>query len=302
MKSNSFPLATPRVGAIQIILDKLQAYWILLKDLQTGLLLVTAIAGYVTACCINLQGDSILSLLGTLFLTVGGSTVFNMAFDRDIDAKMRRTANRPIPAGRVTPKEAWILGSLMIAGGLLWSIMMSPLYAAVVASGVFLDVVVYTIWLKRRTPFGIILGGLSGGMPALAGRALALGQMDMLGFLLALGILLWIPTHIMTFSIKYQADYANAGVPTFPSRYGVPCTRWIIAASTLMGVGVMSTFGWLMHLSFPSLQILYGLGLSLMILVSLSMLKPSKKLNFVLYKGASIYMLFSMLIFIAGGI
>jgi protoheme IX farnesyltransferase len=302
MKSNSLPLATPRVVPIQNALSKLQSYWKLLKDLQTGLLLVTAVAGYMSACCINLVGGSLVSLLGTLFLTIGGSTVLNMSFDRDIDAKMNRTANRPIPVGRVTPREAWILGSLMISGGLLWSTMMSLLYAAVIASGVFLDVVIYTIWLKRRTPFAIIFGGLSGGMPALAGRTLALGHLDILGILLAIGILLWIPTHIMTFSIKYQADYANASVPTFPSRYGVPCTRWIIAASTLMGVGVLSIFGGLMHLYFTSLLILYGLGMSLMVLVILSIVKPSKKLNFVLYKGASLYMLFSMLLIIAGGI
>jgi heme o synthase len=302
MKSNSLPLAQTRTGSIQQILGKLQAYWLLLKELQTGLLLVTAVTGYLTACCTDLNGSSLVSLLGTLFLTIGGSTVLNMAFDQDIDAKMTRTANRPIPIGRVTPREAWILGSLMIVSGLFWAVVMNPLYAAIVASGVILDVVVYTIWLKRLTPYAIILGGLSGGMPALAGRALALGHLDSLGFLLMLGILLWIPTHIMTFSIKYQADYALAGVPTFQSRYGVSITRWLIAGSTLLAVTAMATFGWLLHLPFPSLLMLFGLGLSLMILVLLSLVKPSNKLNFALYKGASIYMLFSMLLIIASGI
>jgi protoheme IX farnesyltransferase len=224
-----------------------------------------------------------------------------MAYDRDIDAKMSRTASRPLPAGRIRPMEAWIMGGVMIGLGLLWAFLMNELYATVVASGVFLDVLVYTVWLKRRTPFAIILGGLSGGMPALAGRTLALGQVDLLGVLLALAILLWIPTHIMTFSIKYQGEYATAGVPTFPSQFGVRITRWIIAASTLLAVLVMGTFGWLLHLPDLTLAFLFSLGICLMILVVLSLIKPSRKLNFILYKGASIYMLFSMMLVIAGG-
>jgi hypothetical protein len=94
---------------------------------------------------------------------------------------------------------------------------------------VVLDVLVYTIWLKRRTPYSILFGGISGGMPILAGRVLATGQLDAIGVLLAAAILLWIPTHIMTFHIKYQQDYASAGVPTFPSVHGISVTRTLIA-------------------------------------------------------------------------
>ena len=110
-----------------------------------------------------------------------------------------------------------------------WAVLLSPLYGLVVFAGLFFDVVVYTIWLKRRTPYSIIIGGLSGGMPVLAGRALAVGQIDAVGMLLALAVLFWIPTHIMTFSIRHKEDYASAGVPTFPSAYGVAATRTIIA-------------------------------------------------------------------------
>ena len=301
MKSDSYSYPITNPGVIEKVLGKIHAYWMLTKDLQTGLLLVTAIAGYVSACCSVLVNSSLIGLIGTLFLTVGGSTVLNMAYDRDIDAKMSRTASRPLPAGRIRPMEAWIMGGVMIGLGLLWAFLMNELYATVVASGVFLDVLVYTVWLKRRTPFAIILGGLSGGMPALAGMTLALGQVDLLGVLLALAILLWIPTHIMTFSIKYQGEYATAGVPTFPSQFGVRITRWIIAASTLLAVLVMGTFGWLLHLPDLTLAFLFSLGICLMILVVLSLIKPSRKLNFILYKGASIYMLFSMMLVIAGG-
>ena len=293
--------ALPRPTDLRQVLQRLGDYWALIKSLQTGLLLATAVAGYVSGCCLNTSAGSLAMLLGSLFLAVSGSTVLNMAFDRDIDAKMHRTACRPLPAGRLSAVEAWALGALLTASGLLWAAVVDSRYAAVVAGGVVLDVLVYTVWLKRRTPFAIILGGLSGGMPALAGRTLALGQVDLLGVLLALAILLWIPTHIMTFSIKYQGEYATAGVPTFPSQFGVRITRWIIAASTLLAVLVMGTFGWLLHLPDLTLAFLFSLGICLMILVVLSLIKPSRKLNFILYKGASIYMLFSMMLVIAGG-
>lgn len=301
MKSSTLLLSTAPSRSLHKLLDKLRACWLLIKDLQTGLLMVTAVAGFTTACCSNLAGGSLLGLLGSLFLTIGGSTVLNMVIDRDIDAKMSRTAHRPLPTGRIQPWEAWLLGSVMILSGLFWALWMYWLFALVVAAGIFLDVVVYTLWLKRRTPFSILLGGLSGGMPILAGRTLALGQLDALGFLLAIGILLWIPTHIMTFSIKYQAEYSSAGVPTFPGRFGVQTTRWIIAASTLLAVGAMATSGWLIALPQLTFWLLLGLGGCLMVLVILGMVRPSKRLNFALYKGASIYMLFTMFMIIAGG-
>ena len=83
----------------------------------------------------------------------------------------------------------------------------------------------YTVWLKRRTPYSIIIGGLAGGMPVLAGRVLATGQIDLVGVMLALGVLLWIPTHIMTFAMRHFDDYQAAHVPTFPAPYGFHATR-----------------------------------------------------------------------------
>ena len=117
---------------------------------------------------------------------------------------------------------------------------MSPVYGDVVFAGLFFDVVVYTTWLKRRTPYSIIIGGLSGGMPALAGRALGVGGIDGVGILLALAVLFWIPTHIMTFSIRHADDYRRAGVPTFPARYGVGITHVLIALSSIAAALTMS--------------------------------------------------------------
>ena len=302
MTSTTLSQSRTASQALKHILLRVRAYWTLIKDLQTGLLLVTAAAGYLSGCCLNLQAGSMAALMGSLFLAVSGSTVRNMVFDRDLDARMERTARRPLPAGVISPWEAWLLGGLLTVGGLSWSFSLDPFYGCVVAGGVVLDVLVYTIWLKRRTPYSILFGGISGGMPILAGRVLATGQLDAIGVLLAAAILLWIPTHIMTFHIKYQQDYASAGVPTFPSVHGISVTRTLIAVSTIGTVVVLVAAGHLLSMSIPALIALGFVGLLLVGLVAANLVRPTQFLNFVLYKGASIYMLLAMMVFILGGI
>lgn len=283
------------------ILERLSDYVQLVKSLQTGLLLVTAAAGYVSGCCLNVTAGSLAALVGSLFLAVSGSTVLNMVYDRDIDALMRRTARRPLPSGALNAREAGTLGMLLVASGLVWSFWMDARYAAVVFLGIFFDLVIYTMLLKRRTPYSILIGGLAGGIPALAGRVLAVGRVDAIGLLLAAGVLLWIPTHILTFSMKYREDYARANLPTFPAEYGGPVTRRIIAGSTLLAVLVLFTAGRLIGLSSGFLAALGGLGSGLMVLVLGSLIIPGQRINSVLYKGASIYMLVAMLLVISGG-
>ena len=300
MSTTTLNLNRPAVS-LRFLLARLKCYHKMIKSLQTGLLLVTAAAGYVSGCCLNLSAGSMIEMLGSLFLAVSGSTVINMVFDRDIDARMGRTARRPLPTGEVGVTEGWALGLLLTAAGLVWAAAVDPRYAGVVLAGVLLDVVVYTMLLKRRTPYSILIGGLSGGMPALAGRVLAVGQVDAAGLLLALGVLLWIPTHIMTFNIKYQVDYARAGVPTFPAAYGVPVTRRVIGASTFLSVTTFFATGYLIGLPAALLAGLGYLGLLLSGLMVWGAVRPSQRLNFILYKGASIYMLASMLLLIAGG-
>lgn len=283
------------------ILNRLNDYFQLVKSLQTGLLLVTAVAGYISGCCLNITAGSLAALVGSLFLAVSGSTVLNMVYDRDIDACMRRTARRPLPTGSVNVLEAGALGILLSASGLIWSFWMDTRYGMVVFLGVFFDVVIYTMLLKRRTPYSILIGGLAGGMPALAGRVLATGRVDAIGLLLAAGVLLWIPTHILTFSIKYREDYARANLPTFPAKYGIPLTKRVIAGSTLLAVLVLFTAGRLIGLSSGFLTAFGGLGVCLMLLVLFSLITSDPRIHFVLYKGASLYMLLSMLLVISGG-
>ncbi|MGC9358440.1 MAG: protoheme IX farnesyltransferase, partial [Anaerolineae bacterium] len=234
------------------------------------------------------------------FLAVGGSTVLNMVVDRDIDAQMKRTCGRPLPSGAVTAVEGLTLGLGMALVGTLWAGHTDPLYGAIIAAGVFFDVIVYTLWLKRRSPWSILWGGVAGGMPILAGRVLATGSIDVTGLLLALAVLLWIPTHIMTFSIKYAGDYRAAAVPVFPNRYGVRATRWIIALSTVGATVVMLWAVYRIGVGSGLLWIARGLGGLLCGFTLASLLHPTPRLNFILYKLASLYMLGSMIVLIAG--
>jgi len=284
------------------VLERVKVYWWLIKVMQTGLLLLTAIAGYATGD--HLFGDAgpFLGLVGSMFLAIAGSTVLTMALDRDLDAGMPRTALRPLPMGQVSLRKVVGLGTLFALSGIAWAWSIGLAYGAVVSAGLFLNLVVYSLWLKRRSPCAILLGGLSGGMPILAGRVLAAGVGDATAWLLMLGILLWIPTHNLTLAIKYAAEYQSAGIPTFVSRFGRGVTRLVIAGSTMLDVLVMLAVGIKLSLPAGLLAFLAILGVLLIALVVLSILKPGEKLNFALYKGASIYMLGTMVVLVLSGL
>ncbi len=282
------------------IFSKVKQYWPLIKSLQTGLLILTGVAGYVSARCPIFNLGDLLSLIGSLFLTVSGSTVLNMVWDRDIDARMNRTKRRPLPAGVIDSREAWIIGLSLSILGLLWAIYLNWLFALVIFAGLFTDVVVYTIWLKRRTAWSILWGGISGGMPILAGRVLGVGAVDGVGMLFMIGILFWIPTHILTFSIKYAEDYASAGIPTFPSSYGVNRTRLMIAVSSLLSAASIVISGILMNLTTGYLRLIIVLAVGLTGLAMGSMFNASERINFGLFKYASLFMMTSMFMVILG--
>ncbi len=275
---------------------KIRLYWPLFKSLQTGLLVSTGIAGYVSARCPVFHLPAIAGLLVSLLASVSGSTVLNMWWDRDIDARMGRTHHRPLAAGTIDPNEALRLGLLLSILGVGLAALMDPLFGLIIFAGIFFDVVVYTIWLKRRTCWSIVWGGIAGGMPILAGRTLGLGEVDWIGVLFSLSILFWIPTHILTFSMRYHEDYQAAGVPTFPSTYGFASTRLAIAASSLLAAMAMGFSAWGIGMAWGFLRLLGVLSLGLLLLAIAVLIKPTERANFGLFKFASIYMLAAMLL------
>ena len=268
----------------------------LIKSPQTILLLATGLAGFASARCPVVHWTTLLGLAGSLFLAISGSTVLNMWHDRDIDSIMPRTCNRPLPAGRVSPREALALGIALSALGVGWAVVLRPLYGLIVFAGLFFDVVIYTLWLKRRTPWAIVWGGISGGMPVLAGRVLGLGSIDWVGALLALSILFWIPTHILTFAMRYDADYRRANVPTLASAYGFPAARWVIAASSILAALSIGLAGVLIGMEWGFVRLLAVLSAGLLLLAVASVFKPAERLNFGLFKYASLYMLSAMVL------
>jgi len=277
-------------------------YFPLVKSLQTALLLITGIAGYMSARCPVHNIPTVLGLTGSLLLSISGSTVLNMWYDRDIDAIMPRTSKRPLSTGQTQPKEALIFGLVLSVIGIAWALLLDPLYGVIIFAGLFFDVVVYTIWLKRRTAWSIIWGGISGGMPVLAGRVLGTGQIDWVGITLAMGVLFWIPTHILTFSMRYHDDYQKAKVPTFPSTYSFQTTRLIIAVSSVLATLAFGAASYGVGLTWGFLRLLIVLSAGLFVLAVQSLRSPSERITFGLFKYASLYMLSAMLLMFFTGV
>jgi protoheme IX farnesyltransferase len=273
-------------------------YWPLIKSLQTGLLLTTGLAGYMSCRCPIFNIGTVLGVGGSLFLAISGSTVLNMWYDRDIDARMDRTCWRPLPAGKLKPQEAFNFGLLLSILGVGWALSIDILYGTIVFAGLFFDVFVYTVWLKRRTCWSIVWGGISGAMPVLAGRALGMGQIDWVGVALAMAVLFWIPTHILTFSMRYHKDYRAAEVPTFPATYSFATTRAIIAVSSILAAIAMAAAAYGVGMSWGYLRLMAVLSTGLLVLAVISNIRPSEKINFGLFKYASLYMFGSMLLMV----
>ncbi len=273
-----------------------QKYWPLIKSLQTGLLLITGLSGYISSRCPIFNLGTLFGVAGSLFLTISGSTVLNMWYDRDIDARMDRTCLRPLPAGKISPEQALGFGLALSTLGLTWALAIDWLYGIIVFAGLFFDVVIYTFWLKRRTCWSIVWGGISGAMPVMAGRALGVGHVDWIGIALAAAILFWIPTHILTFSMRYHKDYQTAGIPTFPSTYGFRFTRATIAISSILAALAMGAAAYGIGTSWGYLRLMAVLSAGLLLLAISSMVKPSERTNFGLFKYASFYMLSAMLL------
>ena len=275
----------------------LSFYLQLIKAPQTGLLVLTAVAGYRSSSSDNPIAIVIFALLG-LLLVVSGTTALNMVFDHDIDTIMSRTKKRPLPLGKLSDFDASMFGIFLIAVGMAINFFISTIFAVVVFAGLFFDLVIYTFWLKRKSPWSIVFGGLAGGMPILAGRILSTGIIDLNGLLLMTAILLWIPTHILTLAMNHSEDYKLAGVPTFPNVFGFRSARYFIALTNI-------TAGFIIMFVFINLEIgISGIMIHLvstlvLIMFSIRLIKnPSKESNFSLFRYASIYMGIAMLILI----
>ncbi len=156
----------------------------------------------------------------------GAAGAFNMWYERDIDALMRRTAHRPLPAGRMLPDTALAFAvALALAAVGVMVLATNPVAAGLLALSIAFYTGVYTVWLKRRTPHNIVIGGAAGAFPPLIGWAAVTGGLDVLPLILFLIIFLWTPPHFWALSLYRADDYARAGVPMLPVVAGAATTR-----------------------------------------------------------------------------
>jgi protoheme IX farnesyltransferase len=277
-------------------------YLPLIKGRQTILLALTGVAGYFCQPPSHTDWSVFWGLVGSLLLTISGCTVLNMVLDRDIDCQMERTRHRPLAEGRVNPFTAAWLGTILLILGLLWAGLLSLPYFWVILAGACINVIVYTVWLKRRSAWSILWGGVAGGMPILAGHVLAVGRVDLLGSLLALIIVCWIPSHNLTLSMLYAMDYRQAGVPTVLNIYGERVTRILVAISCLtVSIFMLIVFNQLGLHGF-SIILFFIISLGLVVLAITSWANPTRKILAILYKYSSLYLLVSTLILVLSGL
>ncbi len=206
----------------------------LLKPRVMSLVVFTGFAGLVVA-----PGHlhPVLAAVGVLCIAVsaGAAGAINMWYDRDIDAVMSRTRARPIPAGRVAPDAALAFGVfLSVAAVMMMGLAVNWLSAGLLAAASLFYVFVYTVWLKRRTPQNIVIGGAAGAFPPMIGWAAATGEVGLGSIALFLLIFMWTPPHFWALALYRRGDYAAAGVPMLPVVAGEAVTKRQMLLYTLL--------------------------------------------------------------------
>ena len=210
-------------------------YFALLKPRVMSLVVFTGLAGMMIA-----PGhiNPVIGFIAILCIAVGAgaSGAMNMWYDADIDAIMERTRLRPIPAGRVEPSEALNLGVTLSLGSVaLMGIAVNAAAAALLALTIGFYLFVYTMWLKRRTPQNIVIGGAAGAFPPMIGWAAVTGAVSIESILLFLIIFMWTPPHFWALALYRSGEYARAGVPMLPVVAGrVETCRQIVIYSVLL--------------------------------------------------------------------
>jgi protoheme IX farnesyltransferase len=275
------------------IINRVKNYYELTKPKIWYLLVFTAFGSALTASFLfDIQLNPltwILLLAGVAAGSAAADTITGYN-DRDIDAIMDRTKDRPIPSGRISPKNALIFGLVLTAIALIFSWFINIWAFLLMLFGLFDNIVVYSKWLKRRSQSNIILGGFSGGAPALIGYVTVTTQNIEIGLVMAALVFLWIPTHIWSLALHVRKDYEKAKVPMLPVVSEEKKSVRIIAGTTLMMVlfsilpFFFNQFGQI-YLITASLFGAIMMGLSLWLL-----LKPTEKASWTVFKFSSPYL------------
>lgn len=220
------------------VVQKVWDYYQLTKPGILRLLVLTAFCTMLVA-----QGGMpdwwlvLWTVVGTA-LICGSANVINMVWDRDIDPIMARTKDRPIPQGRISPQNAMVFSGLLgFAAVMILTYLVDPLAALMGIMGHAYYVLIYTMWLKRRTPHNIVIGGGAGAFPALIGWAAVTGSLSVTAWVIFAIVFLWTPPHFWALALYKDMEYGKAGVPMMPVVRGKATTKFQMLVYTLLLLG-----------------------------------------------------------------
>src|SRR5579862_2763015 len=275
---------------LQTLKSKLRDYYTLTKPEVNLLILMTTSAGYYLACRGPMRAVGLMNTLVGTLLVASGTATLNQWLERVWDGQMRRTASRPLPAGRLTAREAFCFGMLLsIAGGLYLAVAVNALAALLATSTLLSYLLIYTP-LKRKTPLCTLLGAFPGAMPALIGWAGAAATINRNAWFLFTILFLWQFPHFLAIALMYREDYARAGYRMLPAfdadsrftRAEILCFTLILIATT-----VLPTLGQ-GSLLIPGSMLIAGTFL--LFYVSRLMMSPSRLLASKVVHASVIYL------------
>lgn len=273
--------------------NRFKNYFEVTKPKIWYLLVFTSFGSAVTASLlfdIRIEPLTWLLLLGGVAAGSAAADTITGYNDRDIDAIMDRTKSRPIPSGRISPKNALIFGLILAGISLLLAWFINILAFALMALGLFDNIIIYSKWLKRKSQSNIILGGFSGGAPALIGYVAVTTQHIELGLVMAGLVFLWIPTHIWSLSLHVRKDYKKAGIPMLPVVSTEERSVRVIAGTTLLMV-IFSILPFFLN-QFGLIYVITAsvFGTAMVCLSIWLLLRPSERAAWTVFKFSSPYL------------
>lgn len=220
--------------ATPVVQSRVRDFIALMKPRVMSLVVFTGFVGYFLAPS---SLHPLLAVMAILCLSfgAGAAAAVNMWYERDLDALMRRTAGRPVPAGRVSPDDALVFGIFLSLGSVsLMGLVSNWTAAGLLAVSILFYVTIYTFWLKRRTPQNIVIGGAAGALPPVIGWAAATGEVALAPILMFLMIFFWTPPHFWALALFRNEDYQRAGLPMLPITAGRLVAKRYMLAYTLV--------------------------------------------------------------------
>lgn len=269
----------------------MRSYISLFKLRIVALLVFVALTATIVAGRGALYPEKILLLVVAGAFASAGASILNHYFDRDIDGAMDRTRGRPLPAGKVAPHKACLLGILLIALALVVSSNLNYLTTLYILSGALVYVFVYTVWLKRRSAANIVIGGAAGSCAVLAGYAAMEGNTPLAAILMALLVFLWTPPHFWAFAIVHKTSYQRASIPMLPVTQGDSRAARLILMHTVLLIQASLLLYALGYFGILYLITAVVLGLAFIASNSKLVLEPTKNRAWSSYKLSGIYLL-----------